>query len=272
MSSVAEAFETEIAVSIPRPRILIIDDDEKFLEGARDYFSMCGYDVDTAFTPEEAKQILEDKGKDKYQVIITDDNFGKLSKTKGHQFVLENQALFGKAKTVIISGAEQPTLAVLKQLENAHTLFFEKNTTLQAKLVEITERESQKRTAVIESIVVNETARRIAEITGRPVGVTIRGAGAAAAPALAPESKRSLSESVGNRLKGTLIKWLRTRSEPDRPVLAFGKRTYSANDLIAEVSNETDVGLAHVQMLLGEFEHSLRIEEDDSQNDDAFAD
>lgn len=263
--SVATAQATVIAVSIPRPSILIIDDDVGFLEGAREYFAARGYDVDTSRTPEEAERILTENGKDKYQVIITDDNFGKLSKTKGHEFVLRNHHLFGKAKAVMISGAEHPSPEILQQLANAKTPYLEKSGSLKATLATITQQENQRRTNEIEQVVKKETARRIEELTGRPVAIQILAIGAAAAAAPAPQPKL---EVALESLKQTLIKWLQLRGELDEPVFAYGKRIYSANEMIREVETETDVGIEHVQMLLDEFEESLEIDVDGYQYDD----
>lgn len=275
MSSVTKtAPAAEIAVSISRPCILIVDDDENFLDEAREYFTACGCDVDTALTPEEATLILQKEGKNKYQLIVTDYDFGDLSDIKGDKFARENRHLFGKAKIVIISGAQSMKPEIHNRLKAAEARFLEKNMSLNKTLQEITQRENQKRTQDIEKIVKKETAPRIKEITGRPVDIRIvSGAAAtatAAAPAPAPQPER-LPDVLVQRLKRTLIKWLSTRSERDRPMLACGNEVYSANQMIEQVKNETEVGLEHIQMLLVEFEHSLKIDEEASrQYDDKY--
>ena len=43
---------------------------------------------------------------------------------------------------------------------------------------------------------------------------------------------------------------------------------YSANEMLREVENETEVGLDHIGMMLGEFEDSLEADDGTQQYDD----
>lgn len=251
----------EIAVSLARPYILIVDDDETFLEGSRDYFSTCGCDVDTARTPEEAKKILQREGENKYQLIVTDYDFGGLSKIKGDKFIRENRHLLGKTKTVIISGAAGMTDEIRKKLREADALFLEKNPVLKTRLKEITQEENEKLAINLERVVKKEVAPRIEKITGRAVDIKV----VTTSPS---HIKHPVYDLAVDSLKQTLIKWLKTRGELDEPVLAYGKNIYSANDMIKQVEAETEVGLEHVRMMLDEFEYSLEIDEDASRRYD----
>jgi CheY-like chemotaxis protein len=257
----------EIAVSLTRPRILIVDDDEDFLKGSREYFSGRGCEVDTARTPEEAKKILQEEGANNYQLIVTDYYFGGLSKITGDKFARENRHLLGKTKVVIISGAAGLTQDIRKKLKEAETLFLEKSPVLKTRLKEITEEETEKRASDIEKVVKAEVAPHIEKLTGRPVDVKVM----TGPPRYV---KHALTDLAVESMKQTLIKWLKSRGELDEPVLVYGKHVYSANDMIKQVEDETEVGLEHVRMLLGEFESTLEIDEDASQqyDDDEFAD
>lgn len=257
MSDLAERNVATIQVSLGRPRILIVDDDEDFLQSAQELFSARGFDVDTARTPEAATKMLKENGEDKYQVVATDINFGGSSDINGDQFVLQNPSLFGKAKTVVFTGGAWLTPERRKRLENAGISFLEKSPSLVHNLEELTEMENQKQTSDILTIV----TARIEELTGRRVSAKVMAAPTASRATL------SMSDIVGGELKRTLVGWLRSRDEPDRPILAYGKRTYSANEMAEEVPNETQAGLAHVQMLVREFNQSLASDMDDQSRD-----
>jgi FixJ family two-component response regulator len=243
-----------IEVSLGRPCILIIDDDEDFLESARELFSARGFDVDTAATPEAATKILKGNRNDKYQVVATDTFFDTLSHIKGDEFVLENPSLFGRAKTVVITGGDWLTFERRQKLENAGVSLLEKSPTLVKKLEEITETENQKQAKEISMVIAKETAPRVQQLTGRSVDVTVVSG--------LPRSTSALSDVMIGRLKGTLVSWLKSRTDLDSPILAYGQTVYSANEMADEVPKETMVGLAHVTMLLKEFEYSLKIDRD----------
>ncbi len=231
-----------IEVSLARPCILIVDDDERFLEGAREFFSSQGYEVDTARTPDEAAQILKESGDVKYQLIAVDINFGDLSKTRGDEFVLQNKSLFGGAKIVAFTGAGWSSSPRRKELQKEGVSLLEKSPGLTKILELITQEESQKR--------VSDIALRVEELVGQHVAVKVVPAATVPMP----------SDMLMEELKLILVNWLRSRSDPEEPILYYGKRVYSANDMAEEVPNETEVGFAHVQMLVSEFKHSLGID------------
>ncbi len=61
-------------------KILIVDDEEPILFAMREYFSTCGFDVDTALETEEAKAKLEDTA---YSVAIVDLRLAGFAGTEG---------------------------------------------------------------------------------------------------------------------------------------------------------------------------------------------
>ncbi len=239
MSSAMKNKIPMIEVSLPRPSILIVDDDQAFLESAQEFFSSQGYRADTARTPDEAAQMLKE-GEGKYQLIAMDINFGELSKTRGDEFVLQNKSLFDRAKIVIFTGAGLSASKRLNELEKEGVYLLEKSPSLTKTLELLTQEESQKQADNITTL--------IKDLIGQSVGVKV---------AAAPNSKQDLSDLIKERLKETLVKWLRSRSHPSEPILFYNNSVYSANQLAEEVSNETEVGLALMQMLLSEFENSL---------------
>lgn len=245
----------EITIPMAPPRVFVGDDDQDFLDGAADYLSSCDFDVDAASTPQKAKQILEEnreQEKGDFDVAAIDVNYGDPPEIKGDEFVRKYKHLLGKARVVLFSG--EISAKERKRLEDDGFLVLDKSRTLLKDIAAIVQEESKKRADEIEKVLVDEAAPRIKELTGMDVK-----------PRVNP-----LDKMVFNSLKHTLVKWLQSRGEPDKPVLAYGRRLYSANDMAREVENETDVGVKHVMMMLREYEYSLRIGEDDSQQfDDA---
>jgi CheY-like chemotaxis protein len=253
-----------IEILIERPQMLIIDDDTNFLEAAGEFYTDCGFDVITVRTPEDAEKLL--KSGSEYQVVLADINFGSSSRIAGDDFVIDNRSLFGKAKCILISAGAWLTDQRIKQLEEADISFVTK-TRLQTHVVDL----SQEETKDIKQVIQLETVPRIQKITGRKVTVAIAGATGTAAtlpPAVATTSRAwsLVPEPLMVRLKRTLIHWLSTRGELDKPVFFYGDKVYSANDLIKEVEQETQVGLDHIMMLYTQFEHSLEIQPYDAGN------
>ena len=256
-TSAVLAPTTKIIVSLPRPRVLLIDDDKKFLERAEEYFVNLDYDVDLARTPEEAQPLLL---KHEYQLVAADIDFGNLSRTKGDRFVMDNSRLFGKAKRVLISAGEWLTPERRKQLADVDISFVPKAASVPERLSQITDEENAKRKKHIEDIV-RHHASEITQITGTAVKI-VMSSHAATATSLAPQPAR-LRDVAVQRMKRSLIKWLQTRGNIDEQVFAYGDRVYSANEMIDQIERETPVGVSHIEMMLQEFEDSLEDEIDD---------
>jgi DNA-binding response OmpR family regulator len=243
---------------------MIADDDADFLEGAKVFFASRDIEVNTAQTPEEAEKILietKEKGENEFDVLATDVNFGDMSETKGNEFVRDSQHLMGNAKPVLFSG--EISEEERRQLEDNGFPVLPKKEDLTQRLAEIVQEANKKRTdeieEVFEEVLRNETAPRIKELTGRDVEIVKLYTHAPPLP---------VDEAVYNRLKRTLIEWLKTRREPDEPVLVYGKHVYSPNEMALEVESETQVGVKHVQMLINVFVNSLGMKLDDDFDED----
>jgi CheY-like chemotaxis protein len=261
-------FSAVMAPSIViRPKMLIIDDDGKFLAKADEFFTDLGFDVKTVPTPEAAEKLLKEGNE--YQIVLTDVNFDRLSRIAGHDFVMDNPSLFGKAKCVVISAGEWFTKERRQQLQDAGISFADK-TRLESRVMQISKEENEKWEKDIKQVIELETIPRIQGMMGRRVTVAVGGTAAAIAPAPAPalRLRPSVPEPLMVRLKRTLIQWLKTRGDLDDPVFAYGEKDYSANELISEVETESDVGFEHILMLYREFEYSLEIEAYEPGNDE----
>lgn len=261
-TSAARASITQILISVPRPRVLLIDDDENFLKRAEDYFLDLEYDVDVARTPEEAQPLLLNNT---YQLVAADIDFGNRSRTRGDRFVMENAELFGKAKRVLISAGEWLTPERREQLSAVNISFVPKAASVPQRLSQITDAENAKRAKDIEDIVRKQTVHEIGQIMGTQVSLVMSShAATGVAVALAPERapQRDLRQLAVERMKRSLIKWLQTRGNLDEQVFAYGDRMYSANEMIDQIERETPVGISHIGMMLQEFEDSLEGEID----------
>jgi len=243
-----------IEISLPRPSILIVDDDEQFLQAARGFFSTRGYDVDIARSPEDAIEILKRRSEHKYQVVAVDINFDNLE-SRGDNFVLQNLSLFDKAKKVIFTGAGWSPNTNLDELQKSGVSILEKSPNLIGTLDLMTQEESRRRAKELATVVA-EQAPRIEAVTGQKVTVQI-------VNTTSPISGSGLSGLITDKFKRTFVKWLKARSDSDQPILYYGDKIYTAKELAEELGSENDVGLAHIQMLFNEFEESLDIESHD---------
>jgi hypothetical protein len=165
----------------------------------------------------------------------------------------------------VISAGEWFTEERKRQLQDAGISFADK-TRLEARVIQISQQENERWTKDIKKVIELETIPRIEKITGRRVTIAVGGATAAAAMALEPVRKPEVPKPLMARLKRTLINWLQTRGDLDRPVFAYGDNVYSANSLITEVESESDVGFEHIMMLYSQFEHSLEIQPYEARN------
>lgn len=244
-----------IEIRAEDPKMLIIDDDQPFLDGATDFFSRRGFVVTTVRTPESAEKLLADGNT--YQIVLTDVNFGKLSNIQGDDFVKENRSLFGKAKCVVISAGEWFTAERRRQFEEAGISFADKGR-LEAPVIQISQEENERVARDIRQVIELQLPA-IEKITGRKItAVPVSGAIAAGvAPARAPQTQREVPSRLMEGLKRTVIQWLKTRGDLDLPVFSYGDKIYSANSLITEVETESEVGFDHIMMLYKDFEHSV---------------
>jgi len=138
--------------------------------------------------------------------------------------------------------------------------------------------ESERRTTTLEKLIKGTITKEISAIIGQPVKIELTtlpngvstGVRRARDPNYVPQVE--LPHLVVTKLKNTLIKWLQTRDDLDKPVLACGSELYSPNQMIKEVERESKVGLEHVRIMLDEFEYSLELDTDASPNNHETSD
>lgn len=254
----------KIVVSIPSLRVLLVDDDQSFLEHVRNYFSSSGYSVDIARTPEEAARLVQEGGPAKYQMVIADLSFGDLSRTEGDQFLLQNRPLFRDAAAAIVSGERDLAPERRQRLREAGIHFLQKSSGTVGRLIEIAGGAKEKRANKIAAILAEEVMPRVEKLTGSQPSVEF-----------VPRAASPYISKLTELFKGVIIDWLRGRAHPDTPAVVYGKKFFTANELAEEIQAETEVGLAHMRMLLGEFENFLGGDRDgevrDGDNDEPEA-
>lgn len=249
-----------VEVSMSPSRVLIVDDEKPFLDRARSFFASRGYDVDVARTPELALPLLQEHAKaPKYRIVITDDNFDTLSKIKGHRFILDNKHLLGEAKPMIISGAEEPSEGILEELKAINCEYVEKNETLNAFLNELTKEDHENRNRELKNTVkdaLQGVLPNLSVAAGGPAEVED------VTDSLEPYTEQSFSDETHGALKRMIVNWLQSRGSLNEPVFYYGDNVYSANEMIRQVEDETEIGREHIMMLLAEFEYSQENKED----------
>jgi hypothetical protein len=248
-----------VAIELPlTPRILIVDDDVDLLRSLKDFFLGLGYEVDTCQIPEDAQRKIEERGTHYYQMVAFDVDFKGLSSFSGEDFVINNPHLFGKAYKVIISAGSWYTKDRQKDLRNANIEFVEKSHKLGIHLATVLKADMEQRVKTKAEELTAETGSHINFKITLPTGAG-QAEGVVPIHAAAPASPRLQSpfSEVILDLKGALIEWLRTRREPDKKVFKCGAAIFSANEMIEQVEKETEVGLDHIRMMIGEFKCSI---------------
>ncbi len=88
-----------------RFRILVADDEESVLFALREYLGCCGWEVDTARSASEARNLLETRG---YSAVITDLRFSGPSGTEGLAIVKAARKHHPEAPVVVMTGYGTP--------------------------------------------------------------------------------------------------------------------------------------------------------------------
>jgi CheY-like chemotaxis protein len=86
-------------------RILLADDEEAALQVVREYLCCCGWQVDAARTPAEARTLLETRG---YSAVITDLRFSGPASAEGLAIVDLAHTYSPKAPVVVMTGYFSP--------------------------------------------------------------------------------------------------------------------------------------------------------------------
>ena len=67
----------------------------------------------------------------------------------------------------------------------------------------------------------------------------------------------NLTAQLQEELKQILVGWLASRTQRDAPVLAFGSKVLTANEMIEEIQGDSEIGAAHIRMLVSEIKDCL---------------
>jgi CheY-like chemotaxis protein len=231
-------------------RVLVIDDEETFQGQMKDFFESLNCAVDTATSPEEARNLL---ARNAYEIVIADVNFDT-SRIKGDRFVLDNERRLGRARVVVVTGQGQDTITKYHQLRKKGIDIFDKSDdTLDQSLEAIAQQKLEER----ENAFLNSVKQTISSSLGQNAADA-----AAVKMAVVPSPDVNLTAQLQEELKQILVQWLESRSERNVPVLAFASRILTANEMIDEIQSNSEIGLAHVRMLVSEIRNCLGLLED----------
>jgi CheY-like chemotaxis protein len=244
-------------------KVLLVDDDPHFLNTAREYLEEVGCEVHAVTETEEAARSLLN---DSYDIIIADLNFDPPQQVQGAQFIEDNKKHMGDAKVVAVTGQNYYAFKTRPELKRLGVDVIDKGEALFEDLNNITaDKVEEQRQGVVERI------RAALSDIGHDVGVSTstRGGGAATAAALArapePAFRQRPSAALEHlyvKLEGMLTRWLRSLPDPDEKVISTGDHHTSVNELILNIEEGTELGLAQMDMLIDQFKHMLRLEDE----------
>ncbi len=242
----AQPVMQKIEVTIPQQelvRVLVIDDDESFQTQMKEFFEALNCKVDVASSPENARTRMSNHS---YQLVIADVNFDT-SKMKGDRFVLDNERTLGPARVVVVTGQGLDTIDKIKKLHRRGIAVYEKSDDdLVLNLETIAQEKFEERGATF----LKSIRSSLLSSLGEHVAST-------AVVEMSPLPVFDASSQLQDDLKQMLIDWLASRTVRDAPVLAFGTSIFTANEMIAEIQSDSEIGQAHVRMLVSEIKNCL---------------
>src|SRR6266404_6139354 len=247
----AQAVMQKIQVTIPQQelvRVLVIDDDESFQTQMKEFFEELNCMVDVANSPENARTHIS---RGHYELVIADVNFDT-SRIKGDRFVLDNERTLGPARVVVVTGQGLDTIDRFKKLQRRGIDVYEKsNDDLVQNLEAIAQEKFEERGATF----LKSVKHSISSSLGEHVAST-------AVVEMSPLPVFEASSQLQDDLKQLLVDWLASRRTRDAPVLAFGTSMFTANEMIEEIQGDSEIGRAHVRMLVSEIKNCLGLVKD----------
>lgn len=223
-----------LEVPMPPLRFLLLEDNERFRVSLKESLEQEGHVVDAVEFSYEAGKLLSGYV---YHVVIADIALHPQD-IRGDEFILQHRELLDQAEVVAITGYGTNEVRV-DELDEMGVSILTKGKHIK-ELLEITERRLAKRREELENhiqTIVNKENER------RPFDMKL---------SKAPLGLLKLLEQV-------LLEWLRSREDPTKKGIIYGGRIYSSNELAEEVEKGTEVGQAHLKMLVDLFKFSVNL-------------
>jgi CheY-like chemotaxis protein len=201
-------------------RILYVEDSEDVRTGICEIFESEGYGIDAVPTPSEAVALLEP---DKYQLVIVDISFAPPN-ISGDEFVLKNKDMFESAKKVAFTGYAGKIKyndlfnEVIVKGKNQTLFDFAQKLYIEREL-ELTEKIEDSAKSLLEGDLISVGNYQVAE------------------------------EKI-RRLQTKLISELEKVKNKDKILVSYEGQGYSAKNLIDEIKKGSELGKAHIGMML----------------------
>jgi CheY-like chemotaxis protein len=205
--------------------VLLMDDKPEFTGPLKEQLEHWGYSVDVAADPVEGNEFLAHKN---YQIIIADMRFPEPF-IPGDKFLIQNKEAVLKATTIAIT-ADRGYITYKDALEAMNVTIIDKGEHI-SELKEITTKTLEEVARQVNQAVINIVGGRVPAAETLPVN---------------PESNE--------RMQRILIRWLKGMGEPEKQSIFYKGNMYSPEDIIAQVEAGTDVGQAHMNMMINLFE------------------
>jgi CheY-like chemotaxis protein len=230
----AEKMQEEVS---QRNRVLLLENDSANGFELKEWFMRRGYDVDLVETRVEAEDLLTHR---EYAIVVADVRLP--DGAEGDSFVLDNTGLIGAARAVVFTGNGIAFIRRQEELKRRGIPTFRKgDPEFIRTLRELAQRGMPEREP----------------LSNEPLG---EGKGRYLPVNWADETESKGGDFLVKKAHNLMIKWLVAMQDPDKKGIFYGGKEYSPNMLAEEVRRGTDVGRAHVDMLLDLFEHELGLE------------
>ena len=236
-------------------RVLLLDDEPKFLRSTKEFLEQEGCTVDAVRYPAEAAHLLE---RENYQMVVADLNFDP-PHISGERFITDNIQLMNKAKVIAVTGQALSAYKIKRELAKLGVEFIHKDEdVITDRLTNIACEKAEEQRQYI----TNFLQSAVGTITTEPGIEATATAELTAAEAQPLFSKRpaAATEYLLKNLEFILTSYLRSRKQPDCQAISYGDCILSPNELARHIEDGTEIGLAHLDMLIREFKSSLRFD------------
>lgn len=241
--------------------VLLLDDDQRFLDTARHYLEQdLGCKVDAVRQTNEAVRHLKNRS---YHLVVADLNFDPPETVQGAQFIADNIMHMGDARVVAITGQAYYAFRTRPELAKLGVEVIDKGQDVYEELTALTASTVAKQRAQV-SHRLQEAVSSIAPGLGvdvRTTGdVSLGEASSDPMTHVFKKQPRAAIQRLYDQLEAALTNYLKALPNTNEKSIVVGDQSFTLKELIHNIEEGTEVGLAQMDILIMQFKEVLRLE------------
>ena len=222
--------------------VLLVDDDQRFLDTARDYLEQdLGCRVDAV---RETKQAIHHLKNRSYHLVVADLNFDPPETMQGAQFIADNIMHMGNARVVAITGQAYYAFRTKPELARLGVEVIDKGDDVYEELTNLTASTVEKQRAEV-SHRLQEAVSSIAPGVGIEVkttgDVSIGEASEDPITHVFKKQPRAALQRLYDQLEAALTNYLKVLPNTNEKCIVVGDQNLTLKELIQHIEEGTDV-------------------------------